>query len=158
MCDRHRGEIGMEDRFPEAAVRHWLDGKMLHQAHRYDNAMCHYAFSAECAIKAFRNQLLQAYTGKDGKRTHEVEPFWEALTEYYELMGILNPKLSLLIGIGAPPPRLFQDHPDRRYYNDINYTASDLAECEEFVTRLIQQVISAVIDGKLECVSEGGSL
>ena len=145
----------MADHYPEASIRHWLDGKTLHQASRYDNAICHYAFSVECAVKAFRDQFLQVYKGKDDK-THNAEPVWESLTAYQELLGILNPQLSLLIGIGAPPPLLFDGHPVRRYYNDSSYTADDLAECGEFVDRLIQQIIFAAMDGKLPYKSERG--
>lgn len=147
----------MQDRFPEAAVRHYHDGVILHQANRYDNAMCHYAFSAECAIKAFKMQFQQVYSvhSRDG---HDVVPAWQSMAEYHELLGVLDPHLSLLIGIGAPPQVLFQEHPARRYRNDISYTEADLSECKAFTDRLAQQVITAAIDGRLGYESERGAL
>jgi len=141
------------DHFPEATVRHYLDGQLLHQANRYDNAMCHYAFSAECAIKAFSEQLQ-----KHVKHTHNVEEILESLQSYHELLGILHPKLSLLIGIGEPPSVLFDKHPKRRYGNDVSYTAAELEACKEFASRLEEQVIAAAIDGKLPYESERGAL
>lgn len=147
----------MKDCFPETAVRHYLDGMLLHQEGRYDNAMCHYAFSAECAIKAFREQFQQFYH-INGQMTHDIEPVLRYMTEYHELLGILNPHLSLLIGTGAPPSVLFLEHPVRRYGNDISYTDAELSACEAFTKRFMQQVIAAVIDGRLEYESVRGAL
>lgn len=148
----------MQDCFPEAAVRHYLDATMLYNAGRYDNAMCHYAFSAECAIKAFREQFGQVYPGIHSQPTHQIEPILESMTEYHELLGVLVPQLSIFIGIGTPPPILFQEHPQRRYGNDVNYIESDLAECKVFTAELARQVVSAAIDGKLQYNSERGAL
>lgn len=147
----------MQDRFPEAAVRHYLDGELLHQEGRYDNAMCHYAFSAECAIKAFLQQFQQVYHFNN-QATHNIEPFLNYMTEYHELLGVLDPHLSLLIGTGAPPPILFREHPTRRYGNDISYTNAELSECKAFTGRFVQQVVAAAIDGRLEYESVRGAL
>ncbi len=148
----------MQDHFPEAAVRHYLDGETLHHANRYDNAMCHYAFSAECAIKAFWMQFCNVYAGLTENRSHDVKDTLESITTYHELMGIMMPQLSVLIGVDGPPPILFQEHPGRRYGNDVTYTASELEECKAFTGRLMQQIISAAIDGKLDYESERGAL
>lgn len=37
--------------FEAAANRHYIDGKMLEDAKRFDNAGYHYGFAAECAVK-----------------------------------------------------------------------------------------------------------
>lgn len=147
----------MQDRYPEAAVRHYHDGVILHQADRYDNAMCHYAFSAECAIKAFKTQFQQVYV-LHNQATHNIAPAWKSMMEYYELLGVLDSQLSLLIGIGAPPDILFQEHPVRRFGNDVNYTDTELSVCKSFANRLVQQIIAAAIDGRLEYKSERGAL
>lgn len=147
----------MQDHFPEAAVRHYRDGALLHQADRYDNAMCHYAFSAECAIKAFNLQFQQVYTPH--KRVgHDVVPVWRSMTEYCELLGVLDPRLSLLLGIGAAPDILFQDHPARRYGNDACYTDAELSLCGSFANKLMQQIVAAALDGRLEYMSERGAI
>lgn len=156
----------MQDRFPEAAVRHYHDGVILRQADRYDNAMCHYAFSAECAIKAFRIQLHQFYkirnpsgpVVKEKLISHAVDSVMPSLIEYHELLGVLDPHFSLLIGVEVPPTILFQEHPVRRYGNDVNYTDIELSVCESFTSRLVKQVIAAALDGRLEYESERGTL
>ena len=147
----------MTDCFPEAAVRHYMDGSLLHQNDRRDNAMCHYAFSAECAIKAFMEQFRPFYTIHN-PRTHTAEPMLEAMTLYNELLGILMPQLSLLIGISAPPAILFQEHPRRRYGNDVGYTADELSSCEAFAAGLVARVVDAALDGKLQYETERGAL
>ena len=147
----------MQDCYPEATIRHYLDGTLLHHSNRYDNAMCHYAFSAECAIKAFKMQFRQFYP-VHSQATHDISPALESIAEYHELLGILDSRLSLLIGIGAPPPILSQEHPGRRYGNDVSYTTAELSECEVFTNKLVQQVISAALDGRLEYKSERGAL
>lgn len=147
----------MQDRFPEAAVRHYHDGLILHQRNRYDNAMCHYAFSAECAIKTFRWQFQQIYSVRS-RTTHNIEPVLSYMTEYHELLGVIEPRLSLLIGTGSPPTVLFQDHPVRRYGNDVCYTDAELSECKSFTERLVRQVVIAAVDGRLEYESERGAL
>lgn len=153
----------MRDHFPEATVRHYLDGVLLHQEGRYDNAMCHYAFSAECAIKAFRTQFLQVYKErtsiiKPDSKFHKADSALISMTEYHEFLGALDPHFSLLIGTEAPPSILFQEHPDRRYKNDISYTDAELSECKAFANRFVQRVIDAVIDGRLEYESVRGAL
>ena len=147
----------MQDCYSEAAIRHYLDGVILRQSNRYDNAMCHYAFSAECAIKAFKMQFQQVYP-VHSQATHDISPALKYMAEYHELLGVMDSRLSLLIGIGAPPPILFQDHPGRRYGNDASYTAVELTACEAFTSKLVQQVIAAAIDGRLEYKSERGAL
>jgi hypothetical protein len=145
----------MQDRYPEAAVRHYRDGVILHQEKRYDNAMCHYAFSAECAIKAFEMQFEKIKNPSVRSRiSHDVEPFWEALLTYNELLGIMDSRMSLIIGVEAPPPTLFYEHPTRRYGNDVSYTDVELSACKAFTARLVQHVIAAAIDGRLEYRSE----
>lgn len=41
----------MNEDFPNAAKRHWIDGKLLHEQERLDNADQLYGFAAECALK-----------------------------------------------------------------------------------------------------------
>ena len=140
----------MQDHYPEAAVRHYIDGKLLHENNRYDNAMCHYAFSAECAIKALIDQLRQIYPAILNRPRHEVLEDWQSITDYHDLLGVLYPQISMLGGLGTPPAILFDGHPQRRYWNDKNYTSASLTACGEFVSQLSAWIISAAIDGKLQ--------
>lgn len=156
----------MQNRYPEAAVRHYRDGVILHQADRYDNAMCHYAFAAECAIKAFRTQLYKFYAARNPSapiireilKVHKVDSTLISMTAYHELLGVLDPHFSLLTDTEGLPSVLFQEHPERRYGNDVSYTDTDLSTCEAYVGRLVRQVIAATIDGRLEYESERGAL
>lgn len=147
----------MQDHYPEAAVRHYRDGVILRQKGRYDNAMCHYAFSAECAIKSFWLWFRQVYGGKPLK-SHDAASVLNNMMQYHELLGVLDPQMSLLIGTEAPPPVLFQQHPERRYGNDICYTDAELAACEAFADRFVQRVIAAALDGRLTYESVRGAL
>jgi hypothetical protein len=149
----------MQDCYPEAAVRHYRDGVILHREKRYDNAMCHYAFSAECAMKALIMQFEKIKNPSARSRmSHNIESFWESLLAYNELLGIMDSQLSLIIGVEVPPSALSQGHPKRRYWNDVIYTDAELSACEAFTDRLVQQVIAAAIDGRLEYRSERGAL
>lgn len=148
----------MSDCYSEAAVRHYIDGGILFQNTRYDNAMCHYAFSAECAIKALWEQFRVVYPQLPLDKIHSVEADLVSMITYCELLGLWDPRLSLILGLDSLPPVLFEKHPGRRYQNDINFTDAEVISSEKFAAQLNRQIISAAIDGRLSYKTERGIL
>ena len=147
-CLQERLVYPVSDCYRVAAVRHFVDGCILHDQRRYDNAICHYAFSAECSIKAFQNQFA-AYNHLNLQRhCHSVTRSWEELQAYHEMFGLLNANLYPIYGIGLPPSALFEDHPKRRYGQDRTYTVDEVDKCKEFAQTLIECLVNAELNGQ----------
>lgn len=127
----------MTDCYPVAAVRHLIDADLLYKQHRYNNAMCHYAFAAECVLKAF---VLNPPT------IHTISRLQELICIYTEL---LNPKFALLLGTGNPPQVLIDSHPARRYFSDIPYTNDEMQQAQLFTHSLVDKLIDAVLNGQI---------
>ena len=136
----------LHDRYPVAAVRHFEDGALLHQHGRKDNAMCHYAFSAECSAKAFAELL--HLSGR--AQNHSAKALLEDISLFMELSGMLDPKFALLLGVKDVPALLFRGHPERRYGADGTYSSADLGESRCYAEKLINHVIEAVLNGQME--------
>ncbi len=135
-----------QDCYPIAAIRHFEDGVLLHRNGRKDNAMCHYAFSAECSAKAFAELL--HLSGR--AQNHDAKGLIEDIALYTELSGMLNPKFALLLGMNDVPAVLFRDHPERRYGADGGYSDSDLRESGLYVEKLVNHLVEAVLNGQME--------
>ena len=43
--------------FYEAAIRHWIGGRILEREEEYDNAVCMQGFAAECALKKIMEKI-----------------------------------------------------------------------------------------------------
>lgn len=134
-----------KDRYPIAALRHYEDAIILHNEHRYNNAMCHYAFAAECAIKVFYEQM-NMLSGLG----HKVTEAWEGIKICYTMMCTLSPKMGVLFGTLELPECLFEDHPGRRYYADRMYSDEDMMKVAIFTQRLIDQIVLDMIDGNIK--------
>ncbi len=134
------------DNYPAAAVRHFKDGKILHQYDRPDNAMCHYAFSAECGIKTLYEQL---YSKSGFVLKHGVAKTWSEMLQYYDILRIMDARAGAFLGNRTIPARLFENHPARRYWDNITYTEDDLDQACAFSEQLTRQIISEILDGKI---------
>ena len=126
----------MADCYPVAAVRHLTDADLLYEQHRFDNAMCHYAFSAECVLKALASSP---------PTSHGIERLQDLVCAYTEL---LHPKFALLLGTGNPPQALVQKHPERRYFSDIDYTDDQMQQAQQFTHSLVDRLIDAELNGQ----------
>ena len=133
------------DCFPIASMRHYFDGTILQNHGRFDNAMCHYAFSAECWIKL----MLYHYLNVSFHRHDMMEDIMAHLHDYYEMLGFANPELYPILKLSIPPEVLFDNHPDRRYWGDLPYSESQVSECQRFVESLMDNLVLAVLDGKV---------
>ena len=126
----------MTDCYPVAAVRHLSDADFLYAQHRFDNAMYHYAFSVECVLKAFASSP---------PTIHRIDRLQDLVCAYTEL---LHPKFALLLGTGNPPLALAQNHPERRYYTDIDYTDNEMQQAQQFTHSLVDRLIDAQLNGQ----------
>lgn len=134
----------MSDYYSVAAIRHLVDANLLYENHRFDNAMCHYAFSVECVLKAFLSAPL---------RSHQLNILQDLVCTYSELLALFHPKFMLLFGIEKIPPILVQDHPERRYFEDINYTEAEMQQVQIFTNSLVNKMTSAVLNGQINRIS-----
>lgn len=125
----------MTDCYPIAAVRHLIDADLLYTQYRLDNAMCHYAFSVECVLKAFAS---------NPPAIHGIDRLQDLVCAYTEL---LHPKFALLLGTGNPPLILSRNHPERRYYPNIDYTDDDMQQARKFAHSLVDRLIDAQLNG-----------
>lgn len=133
------------DNYPVAAVRHFADAQLLWENDRKDNAMCHYAFSAECVIKAMYGQFCTNH-GTDLK--HGVKSVLEDMIQYYAALRILDAKSDLILEYAAPPQRLFMRHPGRRYEADLPYTDEELRASHDFTrNELVKQLKQLLLGG-----------
>ncbi|MCI8591477.1 MAG: hypothetical protein HFI88_03820 [Lachnospiraceae bacterium] len=135
------------DHFPEAAVRHFVDGKILQDADRADNAMCHYAFSAECAMKAIYEQIC---ANRGYRLNHNVEEAWRDMQQYHAALQILDAKAGTLLGSRRIPEELFDGHPGRRYARDKGYTEGEMQGAGIFAEFLVRKLVSEVLNGTMQ--------
>lgn len=135
------------DCFPEAALRHFEDANILKAEKRYDNAMCHYAFSAECALKAILS------VSKRPKRVHDLIKLNKNLLQVIFVnagsLAFLDSKFSAAVQKNSVPPKLAQNHPERRYFANQIYTETEIEEAEQYAKFLTDQILQMVTDGFL---------
>lgn len=134
-----------KDNFPAAAVRHFNDGVLLMENERPDNAMCHFAFAAECAIKTLYGIH---YAANPKYLGHNMEKAWEDIKLCYNSMEIMDAGAGEWMGRLQMPDCLFRDHPQRRYGDDVEYSDRDLKQSEKFAEELIDKLIEYALDGR----------
>ncbi|WP_455617076.1 hypothetical protein [Eisenbergiella sp.] len=145
----------MRENFYEAAIRHFIDGCVLQQEESYDNAVCLFGNSAECALKS----LIEVYCGENRQQIlrkgygHKGE---ELLKDLYSFLVnstntaaylSLDPALGLKLQDFNLPIVLFQEHPERRYNKNGCYSDTDASECKNSTEFLINEMIRQHIDG-----------
>lgn len=127
----------VNDNYPVAAVRHYMDAQILASHGRMDNAMCHYAFCAECVIKNLYNRIPK----NDLRLGHKVNENWEDIRQFFQILEVMDPKTGAILGQLNLPDRLFYHHPERRYENDTAYSENDLKAALEFSGGLMKEVV-----------------
>lgn len=156
-----------EIQFSIAAARHYSDGELLKEHKRNDNAMCHYAFSSECGLKAFLeiflnkdilfwseydlNKLGKVFLNKKSSfikkiKIHDVDELWK----YYNWLSLVVPDYALLTELESSPSVLFDNHPDRRYYDNQYYTDDDIESSRQYAKALLERLIACTIDGRIQ--------
>ena len=142
----------MEENFYDAAVRHWLDGKILEENEEYDNAVCMQGFSAECTLK----KILLAGIPEDviRKYSHEGNSMLDDLVMLLmndnEALSILDPACGLRPSKIFLPQILFANHPERRYYSDSTYSKEDAKLCRETTEQLLSEMFRLYVDGYID--------
>lgn len=132
------------DNYPAAAMRHFIDAELLKKRGRNDNAMCHYAFSAECVLKS----LYELCTSRSGRvLNHGIADVWDDITQYYAALGMLDAKTEIILSKETIPDKLFERHPERRYEDDIEYTESEVEQAGRFTGKLVHELVLGMLDG-----------
>lgn len=135
--------------FYESAIRHWIGGCILEQEEEYDSAVGLLGFSAECTLKAIMNWV--NCDGDVKKYSHFGEELFADLKIL--LLGdmttvtLLEPGCGLRLSSMVLPQILFQDHPERRYFKDGQFSKDDTLNCREAVKSLIREMVSMRLDG-----------
>lgn len=136
----------MSDNYPAAAMRHYRDAVILQENGRLDNAMCHYAFCAECFVKVLYDNV--CHTGGRGLG-HKIEQAYASLVDFYSFICMRDAKTEIMLGNDALPDCLFKNHPARRYWDDITYTEEDVQEVKALTERMMQELVMQLIDGRI---------
>lgn len=138
-----------DDNFHEAAVRHWIDGKILEEQEEYDNAVCMQGFAAECALKAilqvgYPDGLVKKYGHSGDDLFQDIEML---LLGDMTLAAVIDPACGLRLSQISLPEVLFKKHPERRYYRDGVYSKGDAVECRAAVDSMIKELSRLHLDG-----------
>lgn len=139
----------MTEDFYEAAVRHWIDGKILEDQEEYDNAVCMQGFAAECALKKIAQMVhavenVRKYSHSGGELFQHIK---EILSGDIEIAAMVNPAYGLRMSAISLPEILFQCHPERRYFEDGIYSKGDAENCRDATNHLIREMVSLRLDG-----------
>ena len=116
------------------------------------------SIGVSCNSLSNREQFRVVYPQLPLDKIHSVEADLVSMITYSELLGLWDPRLSLILGLDSLSPVLFEKHPGRRYQNDINFTDAEVISSEKFAAQLNRQIISAAIDGRLSYKTERGIL
>ena len=142
----------MEEHYYEAGIRHFIDGSILMQKECFDNAVCLYGNSAECALKC----LMAVFCGETGRFILQHGYGHKGLILKNDLYGfvtnssitpLLDPILGLKLQDFEVPECLFQDHPERRYDKNGRFNQHDAESCEGAARFLMNELIRQHIDG-----------
>lgn len=134
------------DNYPVAAVRHYTDAEILASHKRMDNAMCHYAFCAECSIK----NLYSRMPVSNLKLGHKVSENWEDIRQFFNVLEVMDAKTGVILGQLSLPDRLFYHHPERRYESDTVYREGEVKAAADFSEGLIKEIVLEALDGRIE--------
>lgn len=136
----------MNDNYLVASMRHYIDGTLLEKEKRWNNAMCHYAFSAECFIKIWYEHVSHQ---KGSRLSHGVEKTFDDLAHYYSFIRMNDVTTDIMLGQTSLPTTLFENHPARRYWDDISYSKEEVQEARELVERMMQELVIQLLDGRM---------
>lgn len=140
------------ENFYEAAVRHWIDGRILEENGEYDNAVCMQGFAAECALK---EMLMGGFSEEEVRKySHDGENLFKDLVMMLSndnaLLSVWDPSLGLKLSEICLFPKLFQGHPERRYYSDGSYSEEDARSCRESAELILQELFRLYLDGYMD--------
>lgn len=137
-----RNPQSTKDNYPAAALRHFHDAEILREAEAYENALCHYAFSVECAQKAL---LYWKYQLKPSG--HGIENDWKPVSSLLNAWASIDSGLVSAIPVGSMPQKLYEDHPSRRYQRNFDITEQEMTDCRDFAQGMEQAIVTMLIDG-----------
>lgn len=137
------------DNYPAASLRHFHDAEILKAANSSENALCHYAFSVECAQKA-----LLYWSNHQSHSGHRIEDDWPNVSPLLEAWASLDSSLYSALPNTPLPQKMYQDHPTRRYQKCFQITEQELTSCQKFAQEMESTIILMMIDGLI--TDQGG--
>ena len=131
------------DNFPAATLRHFHDAEILREANSYENALCHYAFSVECAQKA-----LLYWSNHLRSESHSLNQEWqEKVRPLLDAWATLDGGVAAALPNETMPPKLYEDHPSRRYHKSFLCSQQEMDDCQNFSEKMQQTLINMIISG-----------
>lgn len=126
-----------------------MDGQILEEKERYDNAVHLYGFAAECALKS----LMMVYCDMNAIKNKYGHSSKEILRDLYVFAAnssgasLLDPALGLKLAKMELPEVLFRSHPERRYAADGTFNKAAAERCREGACFLIREMVTQHING-----------
>ena len=137
--------------FYEAAIRHWIGGRIFGREEKDDKTVCMQGFAAECALKKIMEKIEFFEFAK--KYSHSGDELFRDVKML--LLGdmvsavMIHPGLGLKLSSIALPKIVFDDHPARRYFEDDIFSMADARDCQNAAELLIREMVSMRLDGYL---------
>lgn len=132
-----------KDNFPASALRHFHDAEILINAGSFENALCHYAFSVECAQKA-----LLYWSSHIKSVVHDLDNEWREKTQpLIDAWATLDGGVAIALTNDVMPRKLYEDHPSRRYHKSFPCSQRELDDCRNFAETIQHTIIAMMIDG-----------
>ncbi len=142
----------MSENFYDASIRHWYNGKLSEMEGEYDNAVCMQGFAAECALKKILNSAYPIE--KIIKYSHGGASLFDdicmMLTNDNSMLSILDPASGLRLSQINLSEKLFENHPERRYFSDGVYTREIAIECRKNTEEFMNEMFQLYIDGYIK--------
>ena len=130
------------DNYPAATLRHFHDAEILKEANAYENALCHYAFSVECAQKT----LLYWHNNTTPSR-HNMTTDWKNVSPLLQAWKTLDSSLASAVPETPLPSKLQKKHPHRRYERCFHVSTQDIVTAREFAQNMEHVIINMILDG-----------
>lgn len=142
----------MDENFYDAAIRHWYNGKLSESKGEYDNAVCMQGFAAECALKKILSTVypIENIIKYSHGGTRLFDDICMMLTNDNSLLSILDPASGLRLSQIDLSVKLFENHPERRYFRDGVYNREQAKACRKNAEEFMKEMFRLYIDGYIE--------
>lgn len=79
--------------------------------------------------------------------THGIEKDWIQVSSLMNAWAAVDSGLASAMPIGIMPPKLYRDHPSRRYQRRFPITEQEMADCQAFAQNMEQVIMNMLMDG-----------
>ena len=78
---------------------------------------------------------------------HGIEKDWIQVSSLMNAWAAVDSGLTSAMPIGIIPPKLYRDHPSRRYQRCFPITEQEMADCQAFAQNMEQVIMNMLMDG-----------